>query len=72
MRISPVAAATAVLMLLGISTNYATARSATQFEEHSRYSGCVCTFGYGSNACSDSVECAAEGGRCARACVIPQ
>jgi hypothetical protein len=34
------------------------------------YSGCVCHFGYGGNACIPDVSCGSEGGQCAESCVL--
>jgi hypothetical protein len=72
MRIPLIGSVTIILTVLGLGISAATARVATQLEEHNNYSGCYCQFGYGSNPCGDSVECASEGGRCVRACVMPR
>jgi hypothetical protein len=36
------------------------------------YSGCVCRFGYGGDACQTDVACTSEGGSCTRSCAPPQ
>jgi hypothetical protein len=72
MRLQLIGSAMIVLSVLALGLCSAAARQATQLEEHKYYSGCTCSFGYGSNPCSDAVACASEGGRCVRSCTIPQ
>lgn len=72
MRPSLMGSIIGTLIVLGLGLSPATARSATQLEEHNSYAGCFCSFGYGTNSCSDAVSCQSEGGRCTRACTIPR
>lgn len=69
MRLLLIGSLAIVLSLFGVGIPSASARVATQLQEHNSYSGCFCQFGYG-GSCANSVACASEGGRCVRACVI--
>jgi hypothetical protein len=59
-----------VLAVVGSAPTLAADRNAIK-EARYTYAHCNCHFGYG-NACSPTVTCATEGGRCSGSCVPPR
>jgi hypothetical protein len=55
-------------ILMGPTISFAAQNSEIKSSYH--YSGCVCRFGYGGNACIPDVSCGSEGGQCAESCVL--
>jgi hypothetical protein len=68
MRLLFVGLVTSVLTLAAPTLSSAAQTGNIRSSDH--YSGCVCRFGYGGNACIPDVSCGSEGGRCAEACVL--
>jgi hypothetical protein len=59
-----------VLALAGSGPAFAVDKTTIK-EARSIYAHCTCHFGYG-NACSPSVTCLTEGGRCSGQCTPPR
>jgi hypothetical protein len=57
-------------LLVGATASFASQNG--EMKSSYRYSGCVCRFGYGGDACTPDVSCGSEGGRCADSCVLPR
>ncbi len=59
-----------VLALVGLASSIARADIGT--ESRTRYSGCICKYGYQNPICRPVTACVTEGGWCAQRCVPPR
>jgi hypothetical protein len=68
MRSSLIGFVALILTLAASTASFAAHRGEMRSSYH--YSGCICHFGYGGNACAPDVSCASEGGQCGDSCAL--